>query len=875
MDNPFVRLIKVLDLERKQGYRNKAVIGGLDKFASRWENEARAASPDLASVNQIVALLIGYPAVDDVTARERILDQIQRCVHQIAEGGALPVSEVPTPPALPSSTARQPERSEPAAPPAVVSPAVASETTPEGRPDVAPRPYRPEVARPTFRRNSEVDRPPTARPAPEPEARAPRPAPVHQAAPAAEETKSLDAPVTVITGVGPVFAEKLERLGILTVRDLIYHLPTRYEDYSALRTIDRLRPAETVSVIGTVWKVGTRPLSGDRHLTTASVGDGTGEMIMTWFNNYVDRQLHIGRAYIFSGTTTYARNHLEMTSPEFEPLDRNQLHTGRIVPIYRQTQGVSTHWLRGVISKALEVTRRECGEFLPEAMIQSSRLMPLGKALLQVHFPDNPASLSEARRRLAFEEFLVLQLGVLTHRRRWQALPGRALNTSSEMLQAYLGQLPFALTKAQEKATGEILADLGKPQPMSRLLQGDVGSGKTAVAGAALWSAVANGTQAALMAPTELLAEQHGQSLSALFDGLRHPLFDRPVSVRCITGRLSRAEREQALAGLAAGQIDIAIGTQALIQEGVAFRELTVAIVDEQHRFGVEQRAALREKGVPPHVLVMSATPIPRSLALTLYGDLDVSVLNEMPSGRIPVRTKWLRPTERERAYSFIKAQAAAGSQAFIVYPLVESAEASEALAATEECERLQRDVFPELRLGLLHGRMRGDEKERVMAAFSQRDLDVLITTSVVEVGIDIPNATVIMIEGAEHFGLAQLHQFRGRVGRGKEASYCILISSTEAASSVQRLQALENSNDGFALAQIDLDMRGPGDFLGTRQSGLPPLHAAEIGDLTTLQEGRSAAQALLSLDPFLELPEHRALAERVTAFWQAAGDLS
>ena len=459
--------------------------------------------------------------------------------------------------------------------------------------------------------------------------------------------------------------------------------------------------------------------------------------------------------------------------------------------------------------------------------------------------------------------------------RRFRETTARPVRGDDATLAAFVAALPFELTAAQRRALSHIRSDLAQTAPMSRLLQGDVGSGKTAVAAAALWLAVASGTQGAIMAPTEILAEQHARSFGKMFENLPHPRAGRPVKVVLLTGAMRSAERADALAALAAGDADVAVGTHALIQGGVAFRELTVAVVDEQHRFGVEQRAALRQKGVQPHMLVMSATPIPRSLALTVYGDLDISVIDEMPAGRTPIKTKWLTSSQRERAYDFIRRQAASGRQAFIIYPLVEESENSEAKAAVEEHARLKRTIFPDLRVELLHGRMRGEEKDRVMRAFRAGEADVLVATSVVEVGIDVPNATVIMIEGAERFGLAQLHQFRGRVGRGEHPSYCVLISDATEGDSIKRLQALESSTDGFALAQIDLEMRGPGDFFGTRQSGLPPLHAAQLSDLRTLEDARTAAQRLFETDPDLIRPEHRALADQVAAFWQSAGDAS
>jgi ATP-dependent DNA helicase RecG len=485
---------------------------------------------------------------------------------------------------------------------------------------------------------------------------------------------------------------------------------------------------------------------------------------------------------------------------------------------------------------------------------------------------------------LSFDEFFLLQLGMLAYRHRFQQAEAQPLKADKELLELFLGSLSFSLTRAQQRAIHEIMDDLRGSHPMSRLLQGDVGSGKTAVAAAALWMAVGGGCQGAIMAPTEILAEQHARTFGAMFAALTIPRAGRPVQTALLTGSMRRSDRDAALAGLAAGQVDIVVGTHALIQGDVTFRNLAVAVVDEQHRFGVEQRGALRQKGIQPHVLVMSATPIPRSLALTIYGDLDVTVLDEMPAGRLPVKTKWLTSGQRERAYTFVRRQVEEGRQAFIVYPLVEERDASteeppvavgEVRAAVEAHQWLQSEIFPDLRLGLLHGRMPGEEKDSVMRSFSAGDIDILVATSVVEVGIDVPNASVIMVEGADRFGLAQLHQFRGRVGRGQHPSFCILISDVIEGDSTRRLQALEDSNDGFALAQIDLDMRGPGDFFGTRQSGLPPLRTAQLGDLRTLEIARSAARKLFDADPDLSRPEHRDLAEQVAVFWAGAGDRS
>ncbi len=460
-------------------------------------------------------------------------------------------------------------------------------------------------------------------------------------------------------------------------------------------------------------------------------------------------------------------------------------------------------------------------------------------------------------------------------RQSWQAYPGIPLQIPAEALQPFYDSLPFALTAAQQRVIGEIQADMARSTPMNRLLQGDVGAGKTLVAAAAMLTAVQAGTQAALMAPTEILAEQHFRSLSMQLSPLG-------VTMALLTGSTPAAEKEDVLAKLADGRIQIAIGTHALIQEYVTFQNLALAVIDEQHRFGVEQRGALRSKGLEtavgqpnPHLLVMSATPIPRTLALSIYGDLDLSILDEMPPGRQEIKTRWLRPSERERAYAFLRRQVAEGQQAYVIYPLVEESDKIDEKAAVEEYERLQTRVFPDLQVGLIHGRLRGDEKEAAMRAFNSGETQILVATSVIEVGVDVPNATVIVIEGANRFGLAQLHQFRGRVGRGEKQSYCILIADTTSADAEERLKALEQTNDGFALAEKDLEIRGPGEFFGKRQSGLPELQLASLLDMEMVETARSEAVKLFTADPSLEQPEHQLLQERVAQFWEQAGDVS
>jgi ATP-dependent DNA helicase RecG len=437
------------------------------------------------------------------------------------------------------------------------------------------------------------------------------------------------------------------------------------------------------------------------------------------------------------------------------------------------------------------------------------------------------------------------------------------------------------LTEAQQRSMEQILGDMARPEPMTRLLQGDVGSGKTVVATAAALMAVAQGKQVALMAPTEILAEQHQRTVSDLLAGMDGGGLGRPVSVELLTGSVSRPERSRIYASLASGEIDIVVGTQALIQRQLTFHDLALVIVDEQHRFGVLQRGTLRGKGGSPHMLVMSATPIPRSLALTLYGDLEISVIDQLPPGRQSIVTRWLLSRERERAYTFVRTQVEKGRQAFVLYPLIQESDKIEARAAVEEYERLQQTVFPQLRLGLLHGRMRAREKDEIMSRFRAGEIDALVSTSVIEVGIDVPNATVMLIEGADRFGLAQLHQFRGRVGRGAHQSYCLLLSDRaspddpDTRQTWERLKAIEDTQDGFVLAEKDLELRGPGDFFGVRQSGLPALRLASLSNVHVLEEARAEALTLFAADPGLEQPEHRPLSEQVARFWQAKGDLS
>ena len=683
----------------------------------------------------------------------------------------------------------------------------------------------------------------------------------------------LDASVGRLQNVGSAFTKKLARLGILSVADLLYHYPHRYDDYSQLKTISQLVYGDEVTLLLTVCEAKTREARNKLRITNVLLADPTGTIQATYFNQpWLQQQFKSGRRIVVSGKVEQDLGHLTFKSPAWEPLSKELLHTARIVPVYPLTEGVTNRWLRRLINSVVEHWAPRVADALPEPIRKRENLYDINTALRQVHFPTSFEEMERARQRLALEEFLWIQLGVLRQRRKWREQPGRALHFDSQIQQEFLGSLPFKLTGAQLRVMNEILGDIQQPRPMSRLLQGDVGSGKTIIAAASILTAIANGTQAALMAPTEILAEQHFKTLSRLF---ANPIGGKTIRVERLIGSMKDREKLAVRERLAKGEIDVIVGTHALIQEDVEFQELALAVIDEQHRFGVEQRGMIRGKGYNPHLLVMSATPIPRTLALTIYGDLDLSIIDEMPPGRQEIKTRWLGARERERAYAFIRNQVKAGRQAFVICPLIEESESIDAKAAVEEYERLGTQVYPDLRVGLIHGKLKPSDKDAVMTAFAGHEIDILVATSVVEVGIDVPNATVMLIEGADRFGLAQLHQFRGRVGRGAHQSYCMLLAEKSGSTSDERLKVIESTQDGFLLAEEDLKLRGPGEFFGTRQSGLPDLKIAKLSDVRILDEARRIAQEIFDVDPNLQLPEHRLLGERVNEFWKTKGDLS
>ena len=885
----FERLERIFKLEERQGWRNRSVAGGIQALSQRWPMDAAKAEVDPTLITAVVDLLQAYldaSEEDRPAIAATILAATQDPVA-LPELAAEVIGEPPAPPPPPAKID----------PPKPSKPAKAEKPIPSEKPaKAAPSPKK-APAKQANPQPSGTNEPPAddyydyyeslqeGYTPPEPTDAASRRARIKQeighAPPkrplrdgATLDVQGLNAPVNVLPGIGKAKADLLAKLNIRTINDLLWHLPHRYDDFSALRTIDKLQPGEQVTVIANLWELSEKKLARNRSMVQGILGDGTGTLHATWWSPYVRKKLRTGRAMRFSGKVGLFMGNKSLDNPSFEPVDEDAVTTGRIVPVYPLTEGVSNMLLNKLTGQALENWGKFIDDPVPAEVMAKLGLMGRGEALQQIHFPENMAKMEAARQRLAFDEFFLIQLGVEERRRQLKSATAPSLASDEVLMASYTASLPFQLTGAQARVLGEVVQDIDRTVPMARLIQGDVGSGKTVVAAGAMVVAAANGYQSALLAPTQILAEQHFRGISALLAQLAQA-GGASVRTALLTGRVTGSQRQEVLDGLADGSIDVVIGTTALIQEGVEFSSLGFVVVDEQHRFGVEQRGALRSQNidVQPHVLVMSATPIPRSLALTVFGDLDISVIDEMPPGRTPIVTKRFTSLKRESLYGFIRKEVAQGRQAFIIYPLVEESDKLDVGSAVEGHLKLSNDIFPDLSVGLLHGRMNGAEKDTVMSAFAAGDYQILVATTVVEVGIDMPNATVMLIEDAHRFGLAQLHQLRGRVGRGQHESYCALFSDTKTPDTLERLDALVASTDGFVLAEKDLALRGPGDFLGTRQSGLPDLRVAQLSDTATLVMAREAARSVFAQDP--ELATFPTLRAQVDRFWQGHGDIS
>jgi len=810
-------LRKILELEHKKGYVDSAVIGGLDRFLHNWASQAIESITPPQLLNRFHKLHLVNSNYASLTKQQR-KQWINDVLNFLAEAEGMKKEEAeakPTPVATKSSLRAKRQT-------VVVS-------------------------------------------------------------------QSINAPITDIRGISSSLAAKFSKLGVKTIKDLLYFFPHRHLDYSQRKFISQLEVGAEQTIIANVWQAQEVKLGG-RRSTEAIVGDETGNVRVVWFNNpYLTKQLATNKRVILSGRVGLFNGRHVFESPEWELMeDKELIHTGRLVPVYPLTQGLRPRQVRKLMKGVIDQWAWQVEDFLPPELRQRCNLLELPQAISQAHYPEDEAVKDKARIRLAFDELLLLQLGVLSRKRDWQeGQPGSPFTAKTPALDVFLKSLPFQLTPAQQRVLEELLADLQKPQPMSRLLQGEVGSGKTVVATAALLVAAINGYQGAFMAPTEILAEQHFSTICQLLSRTGHQeegkdylhtysgLLSHPLTVALLIGDIKQIRKQELQQHILNGNIDIIIGTHALIQKGVEFHQLGLAVVDEQHRFGVTQRSALRQKGFSPHVLVMTATPIPRTLALTLYGDLDLSVIDQLPPGRQVIKTKWLKPGQRDSAYAFIHRQVSSGRQAFIICPLVEESEVIQARAATAEYQRLSQEVFPDLRLGLLHGQMPAAEKDKIMRRFRSGKLDILVSTPVVEVGIDVPNATVMLIESADRFGLSQLHQFRGRIGRGEELSYCMLLAQNPSEIGRQRLDIIEKVRDGFVLAEEDLRLRGPGEFFGTRQSGLPDLRMAKLSDVGLLELARNEAIRLFQVDHGLAKPEHHLLAKELARVWQKGTEWS
>lgn len=894
MPSALETLIKILKLERSQGARDSAVVGGLSAFAASWQQEAReqARRPQhQILIDEVVDTLAEYAKIDATEAR---IDTINYLLDRVVDRQKAP----------PEYQKRLAEwqgkmRSRPNAP-------QRQSPTRSGREHVNWKPNRPTRGGGRNRFPGEdsasfdedfssglgdhsLDIPPLPSLDSPPRQK--------RASLSLDEALTilaeLDQATSAVKGIGRKYAELLAQMKLRSVRDLLYNLPRDYVDYTRLLPIRDLKPGETANVIATVRSVRAITARGGRADLVVDVTDDSAALSIRFFSQpYLSAKLRPGMKLLLRGRVGYFRDRPQMASPEWEELDLENLRKVGIVPVYGMTKGLRPRLFRRTMQALTGEWEQRIPDPVPASVLERNDLADLGWALRQAHFPAGDDHKHHAKRRLAFDDLLMLQLALMGKRRAWQALPGPELDLDDSAIDRFIqAAFDFEFTAGQRGAVQAIATDLTSALPMNRLLQGDVGSGKTAVALVALFAAFANGKQAALMAPTGILAEQNFRAVSKAFGRIGD---ETKPSIAFVTSALSASERETVYRQIAEGSIDIVVGTQALIQAGLQFNDLAVAVIDEQQRFGVEQRAQLRGKGGNPNLLVMSATPFPRSLALSYFADLDLSIIDEKPAGRKPVKTWIIDPAARERLNGFVVEELEQGRQAFFIHPLIEKSAAYETASAVEAYEKLSQ-VFYRFRVCLLHGRMSAAEKDELMADFAAGKYDVMVTTSVAEVGVDVPNASVIVIDGANRFGLAQLHQFRGRVGRGDQQAYCFLlpdsateididkvramqsgqISDSELSIAEKRLAALERSDDGFVIAERDWQLRGTGELLGKRQSGLPDINLLDPAFADLVEIAQQEARALHEEDPSLEQPPHQLLAHFVARRYPDAADIS
>jgi len=936
MPSALESLVKVLKLERDNSYKNSSVEGGVSAYIQRWQHDAHQQAGHREHqhflVDDVAQVLEPYDALDTLEGRHNAVGYaLDRLMMRLREPRAgfvprLNWQNVPAP--APQNPKPQPAQSVPAVSILSEPPQSATSATPapdsklSGKRNKVRQKHEkveavvveapPRKANSTRSRKKNTNREhvfghdlddgndgffseanfdeyreafddldddsvfiPTESDLPAP-IRLERPPRIRRHDDTKQATHALRLirePVTSIRGVGSKLGEILARINIHTIEDLILYLPYRYDDYTQMPNLAQLQPEQKVTVIGTVRRTHVRAGAQGRQDFAFTLEDGTWSLQVMFFSQrYLQQKIADGMQVVLTGKVSIYRDRLQMTNPEWQPLEEEVLDSPSILPIYGLTKGLNPKRFRTLIQDTLARYAENLPEVVPSDVIDRTDLADWVWTLKQLHAPEGWDHLHHAQRRFVFNELLLLQLAIMANRREWQSVYATPLEVSESYLDAFITTaFPYQLTGAQKRAIHDIRVDVAKNIPMNRLIQGDVGSGKTAVAMVAAVLSFANDKQTAIMAPTSILAEQHYQTFSAVLADVPGTLKPK---VALLTGSLSKAEREQVYAGLADGSIDVVIGTHALIQTGISFFDLGLAVIDEQHRFGVQQRGALRGKGHNPHLLFMTATPIPRTLAMTLYADLDLTVMNEMPVGRTPVKTTIKQPVDRESVYERIRSEVAQGRQAFIVHPLVEASESSDAKSAVEAYEELHL-VFHRSRVGLLHGKMRAEEKDHVMHAFASGEIDVLVTTSVAEVGVNVPNATIIMIEGANRFGLSQLHQFRGRVGRGRYPGECYLFPDKVTPESVQRLRALEETTDGFVLAEMDWQMRGAGDLLSVRQSGSNTLQLQDQVNPELVELAQREAQTLYLVDPDLTLDEHHHLRQYVQLQRDRRSDVS